>query len=528
MKEKENFCVDINAKAKKINTVQIILSAIGFVLLLSGVALFLYTNAAIFFNTTAMCIICAITLAVGALSFIFAKGKKANTTIKIIGIVLVVSVFAVLILIAVFGLIIDFFQPLALSVLNIVFLFAGAVVLLSTALISLICKGNYLRSLISISTVAILFFTGVLWATLQGYGQFTNITSSTLIFESGDAGYKSFRIPSLVLLNKDVVNEKLNTEYESDLLLALAEARKDSSKDIGEVDLVYRMSIDGGKNWTAIKVLRSVEGEKGKVGNPTAVYTSDGAFILLYLEGKAANGYSYLTYSVEGQLTKDLEIVFGEPTLLNTENNDSSSLGLDGVNEYTLMVGPGKAIELNSSEYVRRIVAPCSNRGFSYAIYSDDGGKSWTRGQNACEGNECEITELSDGTLMMVSRDNTNSTLPHFNQHLRFRYSTDGGESWVERKSETNLRTPICMTSIATLANGNVVVTYPDCYATRADLSIAISENDGRTFTVKKLYDGPSGYSCVVQDGAGKICLLAEIGKVNYSEAIAFLVFNND
>ena len=56
------------------------------------------------------------------------------------------------------------------------------------------------------------------------------------IFKSGENGYNTFRIPSIVITNKGTT-------------LAFAEGRKNSSSDSGDIDIVLKRSNDNGKTW---------------------------------------------------------------------------------------------------------------------------------------------------------------------------------------------------------------------------------------------------------------------------------------
>ena len=82
------------------------------------------------------------------------------------------------------------------------------------------------------------------------------------------------------------------------------------------------------------------------------------------------------------------------------------------------------------------------------------------------------------------------------------------------------------MSSIVRLSENKIALTFPDDFYMRTDLTIAISNDGGKTFTKEKLYDGASGYSCVETNSEGKVFVIAEIGKVNYNETISFFELN--
>ena len=76
------------------------------------------------------------------------------------------------------------------------------------------------------------------------------------LFVGGRDGYHTYRIPAMVVSAKGTV-------------LAFCEARKNSPADYGDIDLVVKRSLDGGKTWGPMQMIWDV-GEK-TVGNPAPV-----------------------------------------------------------------------------------------------------------------------------------------------------------------------------------------------------------------------------------------------------------------
>lgn len=69
-------------------------------------------------------------------------------------------------------------------------------------------------------------------------------------FAVDEAGYKCFRIPSLV-------------KAEDGNLLAFAEGRVANCSDVGDIDIVMKRSIDHGRNWGPIQVIRGADDDHG-------------------------------------------------------------------------------------------------------------------------------------------------------------------------------------------------------------------------------------------------------------------------
>ncbi len=59
----------------------------------------------------------------------------------------------------------------------------------------------------------------------------------TSLFISGEGGYDTYRIPSVIMTTDGT-------------LLAFCEGRKESTSDAGNVDLLLKRSNDGGKSWS--------------------------------------------------------------------------------------------------------------------------------------------------------------------------------------------------------------------------------------------------------------------------------------
>ena len=78
----------------------------------------------------------------------------------------------------------------------------------------------------------------------------------TEVYQAGEAGYHTFRIPSLIAARNGTI-------------LAFAEARREGAADAGDIDLVVKRSRDGGRTWSPAQVV----GDNGPntFGNPCPV-----------------------------------------------------------------------------------------------------------------------------------------------------------------------------------------------------------------------------------------------------------------
>lgn len=513
---------------KNKNVKRIIADAViffGFMLLAVGLIMFLVFNKDVFFSAGVMAVLFAITMLILPVGYVLTLKKASGGKYALYAaIVLLAAAVAMLIAIVLKSFIIDYVQPLALSTMTIIILIAAGVITLIGALLELIFR----RHTVSIITCAMLIavmLTGIIWYNTQGYGKFNDdiLDNGQFLFKNGESGYATFRIPSIIALDHEVLNGKYGMTLTEDVLLASAEGRRNSSHDTGSIDLVYKTSEDGGKTWSDLKILLSYTDQIGKYGNPTPVLDSETGLVNFpYMTGTEADKYDYKTYNARFRVENNLTLTLNEtPQDISFEQTDTSGGGTDGVRQHTLMIGPGKSIQLKTGERKGRIIVPASSGGYAFVMYSDDNGLTWIKGENAGTGNECEAAELDDGTLVMVIRDMTGCSTYHPEQYQRLSYSDDGGETWYEQTVDTTLRSPICMSSVA-VKDGKLIMSYPDSFHTRVNLTLGVSEDGGDNWITYPVYNGAAGYSCVTVTSDNRVFVLAEIGKINYNEILYF------
>lgn len=499
-----------------------VLSGVFYLLFTAGLIMFIRVNHGLFFSTAGFSVISAAALLVfpGVYLGIFWIGNDFriySAAATVLGILLLAFIIYK-------GLIADLFQPLALTTEGTIIMIAGAALTLAANVVCSFSSSFATVSFASSLGLICVMAWGLIWAKAQGWQSFRNLKDDPLfIFENGEGGYSTFRIPSLVRLKKDFLTIR-DKNFESDVLMACAEGRKNSARDTGVVDIVCKFSSDNGKTWTPLKVLFTYGEKVGKYGNPTPVADENTGLInFVLMTATEESGFNYDTYCYRGTLTSDFEFKWEDKKNISLPKiKGKVKSGSDGVRKDTLMVGPGKGVQIKSGEKAGRLVIPASNDGESFVLYSDDGGKRWQRGEKAGNGNECEAAELENGDIVMVVRENTMCTMYHPKQFQRFSYSSDGGESWYESMYETKLRTPICMASLDRAAE-MLCMAYPDSFTTRRGLTAAVSFDNGKSWSNKVLYTGASGYSSIAVNEEGDAFVLAEIGKVNYNEALVFL-----
>lgn len=189
--------------------------------------------------------------------------------------------------------------------------------------------------------------------------------------------------------------------------------------------------------------------------------------------------------------------------------------------EAFLGVCPGRGVAVKTEGGERLIFPVYSNEtGIEHAltIFSDDGGRTWQRGEDVKrqlilqKTSESQIITLPDGTLRMFSRNGSN--------FVSFCDSADNGQSWTKAKPDYHLSgTKNCMVSFINTAktiDGKPVVlgSMGSNVQSRADgvLRTGLIEEDGRIrwIAATPVNTGFFGYSCLTQLADGNVALLFE------------------
>jgi sialidase-1 len=329
----------------------------------------------------------------------------------------------------------------------------------------------------------------------------------TDVYIGGQDGYKTYRIPALVVTVNGTV-------------LAFCEGRKNGPRDYGDIDLLVKRSTDEGTTWSPQMIIHEEGGDAPiTIGNPCPIVDRAGVVHLVFTRD---NKRLFYTKSVDDGRT------WTEP---------AEHTGILEALDYPrvrIATGPVHGIQLRSG----RLVAPIwvsdrerqdrdkdvtNSRFQSGVIYSDDGGRTWKTGQLVppllSRLNECSVLERSDGTLYLNMRG-------HRLGYRAVSQSTDGGMSWSRPVVDRTLACPTCQAGVLRISEREAVFSNP-ASDIRTNLTVRLSDDEGRTWDRSRVLNtGPSGYSDLAVTRQGDILCLYECGEKVYNEKIAIARFN--
>jgi sialidase-1 len=316
------------------------------------------------------------------------------------------------------------------------------------------------------------------------------------LFASGENGYHTYRIPSLLTTTNGAI-------------LAFCEGRKHSGSDTGDIDVVIRRSTDNGRTWDDMRIIADAGEEV--FDNPCPVQDRDTGTIWLPLCWNLADGGEGKI--VRGEAERNIWMMSSDDDGLTWTEPVEITDGVKKPDWTWYATGPGHGIQLSSG----RMVIPCDfGRGMpdenheyfgSHIIYSDDHGRTWQiGGEIQKKVNECQVVELSDGVLLLNMRSY------HGANCRAIAKSGDGGATWSEITHDETLVEPICQAGILKLSDGTIAFSNP-ASTKRENMIVRFSTDDCQTWEKSVvLHEGPSAYSDLAEAADGSVFCLYERG----------------
>lgn len=345
-------------------------------------------------------------------------------------------------------------------------------------------------------------------------------------------------------------------------LVIFAEKRNDGPGDIGNHDIVMKRSMDHGRSWSAEQVIFD-DGPRVCTDITVGIDHDTRKIWLFFLRDKKqfaaiTSTDSGVTWqgpvSIHSQITKpEWDTLTGKGDE-NEPANPKSRVAVwekDWYQRYGC--GPGNAlVQLSQGPKAGRLIVPARHRedigkgrlrSFAHAFYSDDHGATWKLGGTiGIHTSECQFAELSDGRLMVVSRNESAADAPDNLRHL-IAISCDGGESWEHLLRAEDLITPRCHGAVERFTiegrqdRNRLLFSSPASpfrqnehpYG-RYNLTVRLSYDEGETWTTgRTIWPHPGSYSDIVVMNDKTIAYVyerADKGSTHYWDEIHFARFN--
>lgn len=327
-------------------------------------------------------------------------------------------------------------------------------------------------------------------------------------YYSGMNGYHAFRIPTLI---------KTKTA-----LIAFAEGRKNSTSDFGDIDIVYRRSLNAGKTWEPMQILHDLD--TMAVQNPVPIYVEK--------ENKVVLLFNTTSMSEHDVLNKDYELKDERKAYLTMSSDEGKTWATPKDITRNVKrkhwrwhaIGPVHGIELQHGSNAGRLVAPVAisiekgNTAYCMAlIYSDDTGNNWQIGavdknlNDAVRGNETTIAELPDGRIYVNTRDHTGGSAE---KNRGETFSLDGGLTFEEPIVESEkFPSPIVQSALLNWKGEKELLLFstPSSTDKRENLIVMASSDHAKTWkTLFRVHEGFSAYSDMAQLDATTLGVIYE------------------
>lgn len=318
-------------------------------------------------------------------------------------------------------------------------------------------------------------------------------------------------------------------------LLSFAEHRiQILSADSGYINATLRRSMDYGATWTPLQTIAT---------DGTNTF-SCGAVVVDAMTGKI---FFFTGWSLAG----DSEAAIDTGTSVDTKHIYVESSSDSGTNWTTPVdisssvkqsnwffcdPGPATGIQLPGG----RLIVPwyyglgtnaSAPHSYPAIMYSDDHGATWKSSPGATNNpggySECSVVALTNGSLMMIARNDTLNP-----GYMGISISTDSGLTWSPMTNSSTLADSGCegsairYTRPPAFGKSRLLFSNPpnSTLGDRAQVTVRVSYDEGSTWSVAKQYfPGLSAYSALTILPDGEWAILAENGTTTYYDQITFI-----
>lgn len=344
-----------------------------------------------------------------------------------------------------------------------------------------------------------------------------------VIHRQGDFGCHTFRIPGIAKTNDGT-------------LLAVYDMRYTSRRDLqAHIDIGLSRSTDGGQTWERPRPIMDM-GEYGGLpqdqngcSDPNILIDAGTGEILvtaLWTHAKPGthqwkNGGS--EPGIDPAQSSQFMAVRSNDDGKTWTKPENLTSQLKNPSWFLFAPAPGNGITLSNGT----LVIPTQGRDanglpFSNLTWSDNHGKTWTVSSPArSDTTESAVVELSDGSLMLNSRDNRNRQDKSKTNGRAVSVTSDLGDHWTIHESDHGvLPEPVCMASLIShqLDDGRSVLFFSNPHHTskRKKMTVQMSLDDGVTWNKQILLDQDGGaYSSLVMVDHDTLGILYESSRAD-------------
>ena len=266
----------------------------------------------------------------------------------------------------------------------------------------------------------------------------------TILFQSTKTPVQHYRIPAIIVADNGNI-------------IAIADNRYNHGGDIGVttglIDVVYKVSKDGGKNWSADKILgnKSTSSDRSKAlskGDPLVFKANDGDLVCIAVAG---GGFGNATVNTPSRIVRSVSTDNGENWSAWKEVGQPLIQRIKNKFGVPKAFAPsGRGLTLKDGTFAAAMMGHTGGGAYGLYIYSRDKGETWDCADNFIastggNGNWNEpkiIAELNDGRLLMSVRNGMST--PTKNDPRMYALSTDvpvnGKCNWPTSLSAWNFK----------------------------------------------------------------------------------------
>ncbi|MDX6281918.1 MAG: sialidase [Kribbellaceae bacterium] len=321
--------------------------------------------------------------------------------------------------------------------------------------------------------------------------------------------------------------------------MAFCEGRLYSAADAGEIEVVLRRSVDGGRTWSPVQVVSAAAGKT--CGNPVPVVDpASGDVVLVTCQNGADAIESSVARGIDAedgrrvfvQRSADEGVTWNEPVEITA--------AVKPADWGWYATGPGHGIALGNGRWAGRIVVPANHslvpadfdgsvrHNGGHCIVSDDGGHTWSRGfvdrndGDEINANETAVVELADGRLYFNARNHRGTGAARVHAH-----SSDGGSTLDSRYQGIDEITAPGIQGSVLRVGDRLLLSTPADPSVRRELTVFVSDDSGVSWRPGVVvHPGMAGYSDLVALPGGRAGIFYEAGETSSFATLRFAGFD--